>query len=163
MKLYCYAFKPVLKTIKNHPITNCTDLKNGTFCINIITSSKYLVKRSDFHFTILFRAVLTLASKYFKALFTTKLSGRIRLDYCIPGISKYVLQRIIDYAYNGWVDLTDETVTQILIGADYLNVLGLLKKCCDFILVGMDSENCQSIKKFANYYFCFDLESAAER
>lgn len=107
---------------------------------------------------------MSLCSQYFRVLFTTSLDhNKIRSLFLIPGITKNMMREIIEYAYNGCTSVTEDNVDEVLTAADQLNVLGLLKDCCDFLMFRMNFANCISTREFARHYFCFELGDAAHR
>ena len=70
---------------------------------------------------------------------------------------------IIDYAYTRYADVTADNVERLLPAADQFHVLGLVKRCCDFLAVGLDVDNCIGIRNFARTFFCNNLERIANR
>jgi len=70
---------------------------------------------------------------------------------------------IIDYAYTRDTDVTADNVERLLPAADQFHVLGLVKRCCDYLASGLDVDNCIGIRNFARTYFCNNLERIANR
>lgn len=112
------------------------------------------------------RAIMSACSPYFRALFTNSMKdndSRKPNSYFIPGIDADMLAIIIEFAYTRICYITEETVQRLLAAADQFNILGIVRECCEFIGRRIDVTNCFSIKKFANAYFCRDLEERAHR
>jgi len=81
----------------------------------------------------------------------------------IPGVTSDMMGLIIDYAYTRDTDVTAENVERLLPAADQFHVLGLVKRCCDYLAEGLDVDNCIGIRNFARSYFCNNLERIANR
>jgi kelch-like protein 10 len=81
----------------------------------------------------------------------------------IPGVTSDMMSLIIDYAYTRETVVTSENVERLLPAADQFHVLGLVKRCCDFLASGLDVDNCIGIRNFARNYFCSNLERIANR
>ena len=47
--------------------------------------------------------------------------------------------------------------------SDQFHVLGLVKRCCDFLISGLDWDNCIGIRNFARAFFCGVLDRTANR
>lgn len=107
------------------------------------------------------RAIMSGCSPYFRGLFTDSLNHTDRREVVIPGVSAEIMETIIDYAYTTETTITAENVEEILPAADQFHVVGLIKACCDFLFSEMAPENCIGIRKFANFYFCHNLEQSA--
>lgn len=72
------------------------------------------------------------------------------------------MNQLISYAYLRDINVTPENVHNLLITADYLSILGILKICCDFLKSTLTPMNCISIMQFARSHFCQDLAKQAE-
>jgi len=70
---------------------------------------------------------------------------------------------IIDYAYTRETDVMADNVERLLPAADQFHVLGLVKRCCDYLASGLDVDNCIGIRNFARTYFCNNLERITNR
>ena len=81
----------------------------------------------------------------------------------IPGVTSDMMGLIIDYAYTRETDVTAENVERLLPAADQFHVLGLVKRCCDYLATGLDVDNCIGIRNFGRTYFCNNLERIANR
>ena len=81
----------------------------------------------------------------------------------IPGVTSDMMGLIVDYAYTRDADVTADNVERLLPAADQFHVLGLVKRCCDFLAAGLDVDNCIGIRNFARTFFCNNLERIANR
>ncbi|XP_014664890.1 PREDICTED: kelch-like protein 10 [Priapulus caudatus] len=110
------------------------------------------------------RAIMSACSPYFRALFTNSMNdddNRTQRDYVIPGVDAEMLAIIIEFAYTRICCITESTVQRLLAAADQLNIMGVVRECCDFINDRIDATNCFSIRSFARAYFCKGLERRA--
>nr|KAG5711417.1 hypothetical protein BaRGS_025844 [Batillaria attramentaria] len=73
------------------------------------------------------------------------------------------MEAIVQYAYLQQAHLTPENIESVMVTADRLNVLGLLKQCCDFLEEHLCYENAVGILKIARYLHCRQLERKALR
>ncbi|XP_058809482.1 kelch-like protein 10 [Phymastichus coffea] len=109
------------------------------------------------------RAILSACSAYFRTLFTTTLHSEKRTDFLIPNVNSHDMNQLLDYAYLHRLDVNKANVCQLLVSADYLDVLGVLELCCDYLKRNLVPENCIGIMLFAREHFCQELEEAARR
>uniref|UniRef100_T1IMJ6 Kelch-like protein diablo n=1 Tax=Strigamia maritima TaxID=126957 RepID=T1IMJ6_STRMM len=110
------------------------------------------------------RAILSAASPYFRALFTSNLgnpSGAREME--VPQVSADILGTIIDYAYTGKVKVTSDNVEGLLPAADHFQISGIMQQCCQFLQTELRPDNCIGIHKFAKLYYCPELATAARR
>lgn len=90
-----------------------------------------------------------------RALFTTTLNQNesnpinTNNNITIPGIDSMVFKKIIDYAYLRKCYLTEDSVYEIFVIADYVGMIGLIKICEKFLLQILTPTNCISIMLFA--------------
>ncbi|XP_043590171.1 kelch-like protein 10 isoform X1 [Bombus pyrosoma] len=109
------------------------------------------------------RAILSACSPYFRTLFTTTLHSREKTDVLLPGVSSNMMNLLLEYAYLRSINVNNENVCQLLVTADYLNILGVLDFCCEYLKQNLAPENCISIMRFAREHFCKGLENSAYR
>lgn len=67
----------------------------------------------------------------------------------IPGISASIMNSVIEYAYLRRTNVNDDNVHELLICADYVGMVGLVKQCKDYLSLTLSPENCVSIMGFA--------------
>ncbi|XP_043470677.1 kelch-like protein 10 [Leptopilina heterotoma] len=109
------------------------------------------------------RAILSACSTYFRALFTTTLHSHEQTDVLLPGVSSYTMNLLLEYAYLRTLDINNDNVCQILITADYLNIIGVLDLCCNYLTENLVPANCIGILRFAREHFCRGLEADTYR
>ncbi|GAB1606106.1 kelch-like protein 10 [Argonauta hians] len=109
------------------------------------------------------RAILSACSPYFRALFTNENFDTNRKEVTITDISSENMRHIIEYAYTQTCQLSSQNVRDIFVAADFFQISGLQKACCEFILSELSPYNCISVKKFSQKYFCYKLVNAAHK
>ncbi|XP_059206236.1 kelch-like protein 10 isoform X2 [Centropristis striata] len=74
-----------------------------------------------------------------------------------------MMQLIIDFAYTGSVSVTEDNVQELLLAADYLNIMDIVQTCCDFLGEQLCPENCIGILHLTNFCFSSELQRKAYR
>ncbi|KAM9367004.1 kelch-like protein 10 [Symphorus nematophorus] len=106
------------------------------------------VDNAEFH---AHKVILCNCSSYFRALYIRWLSPDIRV-YDIPNVSADMMKLIIEFAYTGFVPVTQENVKELFIAADYFNVLGIRQACSDFMEEQLTPHNCIGIWWFSDVF-----------
>ncbi|KAM9368980.1 kelch-like protein 10 [Phaethornis superciliosus] len=107
------------------------------------------------------RIILCSCSHYFRALFSTHRNNAEGSVYHVPGISQEMMRLIIEFAYNRTVPITTDTVESLLIAADQLNIMGIVRLCSKFLAAQLCPENCVNIWRLTCYYYTPELRQAA--
>ncbi|XP_071942041.1 kelch-like protein 18 isoform X1 [Antedon mediterranea] len=107
------------------------------------------------------RIVLAAAVPYFHAMFTTDMVESKQDEIMIQGIEPSALEDLVNYAYNGRVELSRSNVQAILVGANFLQLQAVKEACCDFLKERLHPNNCLGIKRFADTMVCSNLFNAA--
>lgn len=131
--------------------------KTGLFC------DVQIVLRAENRRLHVHRNIMASCSRYFRSLFTSVMAGSGQIEVEIPGISYTDMEAIVQYAYLQHANLTAENIESVMVTADRLNVLGLLKQCEEFLEAHFSCENVVGIMKIAKYLHCRQLERKALR
>ncbi|XP_071758375.1 kelch-like protein 10 [Centroberyx gerrardi] len=107
------------------------------------------------------KIILCSCSSYFRALFTHGWTPQEQRLYNIPGVSADMMRLLIEFAYTRSVPVTEENVEELLVAADQLCVMGVVRSCCEFLEAQLCPENCIGIWNFVDVYYCPDLRSKA--
>jgi len=83
------------------------------------------------------KIVLASQTSYFAALFRKEKVDSVRLEKFRFDIVK----NVIDFLYTGSIELNSETIQDTTEVANYLMVEGVMKKCDEFIVRNLDTEN----------------------
>ncbi|BFZ08177.1 hypothetical protein BsWGS_11215 [Bradybaena similaris] len=105
------------------------------------------------------RNILASCSQYFRTLFTFNMTSSAHIEVEIPGVTYSDMEAIVQFAYTHKANLNANNIESIIVTADRLNVLGLLKVCEDFLLEQMNTDNAIGIYKIAKYLHCRTLET----
>ncbi|XP_024916042.1 kelch-like protein 10 isoform X2 [Cynoglossus semilaevis] len=73
------------------------------------------------------------------------------------------MQLIIEFAYTDSVKVTEDNVQDLMVAADMLNILFVIKACSDFLCEQLCEKNCIGIWQFTNVYFSSELQHRAQR
>ena len=81
------------------------------------------------------RIVLAASSDYFHAMFAhgMKESNQKVIDLKDESISTAALKIVLDSIYSGDLLVNDETVFDVLVAADHLQVTSVVQQCCDYL------------------------------
>ncbi|XP_035000956.1 kelch-like protein 10 [Hippoglossus stenolepis] len=129
------------------------NLLAGLFCDAIL-------EVEDVQFPI-HRITLYECSLYFQALF--KLRTTTGQVFHIPLVSPDILRIIIEFAYTGSVASTEDNVQELMMTADMLNIVGIIKACSHFIGEHLCPQNCVGIWQFTNICHSSELRCKAFR
>uniref|UniRef100_A0A0L8I331 BTB domain-containing protein n=1 Tax=Octopus bimaculoides TaxID=37653 RepID=A0A0L8I331_OCTBM len=109
------------------------------------------------------RAILSACSPYFRVLFTNEKFEINRQEVTITDITVDIMRSIIQYAYTQDCCINHNNVKSLLVAADYFNIIGLLRICSEYLISQLNAHNCIGIEKFAQTYFCQELQQVAHR
>ncbi|XP_077283281.1 actin-binding protein IPP [Arctopsyche grandis] len=107
------------------------------------------------------RSVLSAGSAYFSAMFSAGLSEDQKRTVALPAIPPQALTIIIDFIYTGQVQLSCNTVQEVLAAADMLQLRDLVSGCCEFLIRELHPSNAVGIFSFAEAHSCAELIQAS--
>ncbi|XP_034754887.1 kelch-like protein 10 [Etheostoma cragini] len=107
------------------------------------------------------RVILCNCGSYFRDLFSSKSSTSGQQVYPFSQVSPSVMNLIVEYAYTGSVVVTEENVLELLAGADFFSVEGIMQACSNFLEQLLSSKNCVHIWMLADTHRCPDLRNKA--
>ena len=115
------------------------------------------------------RIVLAANSDYFYAMFTAEMkeSNQEVIELKDESISPDALKIVMDSIYTGDLRVNEENVFEVLAAADHLQVLSVVKLCCDFLLIQFvqlrfDVQTYCRVWIIADRHGLKDLQEAAE-
>lgn len=109
------------------------------------------------------KAMLMIYSDYFKAMFTIGLteSSEVMPEIKFDETSPDALKSLIMYMYTGSLTVTKETVQDIVVLTDLLQMNDIKEQSCQFIEANLEATNCLGIWDFAETYGCTTLLTKA--
>ncbi len=131
--------------------------KSGSFCdiTLLVGPDKFPIQAH--------RLVLSCASNYFKVMFASNLKEASQTEVELPKTEVSVMESLIEFAYTGRLDITNQNVEQIIRGADFFGMSKLLEKCVQYIVERIDYNNCVEVLALAEHLSKNDLKMAAKK
>ncbi|KAJ8301287.1 hypothetical protein KUTeg_020274 [Tegillarca granosa] len=105
------------------------------------------------------KTVLAIHSDYFRAMFTagfeesSQQQSVVTMNEALPR----ALKLIIDYMYTGNITVNKESVQDVVVLADLLQMSDLKKICCKYMETLLDVSNCLGVWDFSEKYSCTEL------
>lgn len=109
------------------------------------------------------RVVLSACSPYFNAMFTGKLLESQKQVIYLKDIDESALHILVDFAYTGKAQVTQENVQVLLPAANMLQLNRVKEICCHFLSQQLHPSNCLGISKFAEAYSCQSLQKRSRK
>ncbi|CAG5113904.1 Oidioi.mRNA.OKI2018_I69.chr2.g7994.t1.cds [Oikopleura dioica] len=109
------------------------------------------------------KLVLASAFPYFETQLMSSWKNGAEISLDIPGVDPEIIISVIEWAYTGEIELTNETAQSILVAAQYLGCEQVVTACFDFIERRMSTENVLDVLQLAERIFRPDLERRARQ
>lgn len=103
------------------------------------------------------RIVLSSASDYFAAMFTSDVLEATQEEVHMKNIDPESMFAIIRYIYVGHLEIREETVEGLLSAACLLQLDKVIDACCKFLKKQLHPSNCIGIRQFAESQGCLSL------
>ncbi|KAL9974028.1 hypothetical protein ACROYT_G020557 [Oculina patagonica] len=107
------------------------------------------------------KCVLTAASPYFRALFTTDFKENESNLVELKEVKCAALSEVLQFMYTGEARADSSNAQDLIMLADYLILPSLRSKVLEFLEVTINSSNCLSLECFASQFNCESLKEAA--
>ena len=108
------------------------------------------------------RIILSTFFLYFRKMFANEMKESTENVVHLPCVEPESMNVILDYAYNGMVDLVKENVLEIIVLANYFMCEVLIHQCCNFIRQFTTVYNCARILQFALNYDINQLKESTK-
>ena len=108
------------------------------------------------------RVVLAANTPYFEAMFSGGLEESNQKTVTLREVKSTAVKEIIDYCYTSTVHIDNSNVESLLSASCLLQVSGVMGACCEFMKNQLDSDNCLSVRSFAEAHSCQELVQVAD-
>ena len=105
------------------------------------------------------RLILSCHSKFFEAMFKSKMKERYEPSVKIEGADHTALKTLIDYVYTGSIVITESNVMNLLHAADYLQLDDVKDFCFEYLQSITSRDNCFAVLTVANLYRSSNLKN----
>ncbi|CAG9803434.1 unnamed protein product [Chironomus riparius] len=109
------------------------------------------------------KVILAASSPYFYAMFNDDMLERNKDIVELHDIEAQSLKQLIDFAYTGEIDITEENVQVLLPASSLLQIQSVREACCKFLLRQLHPSNCLGIRSFAGIHSCKELHTRSHR
>ncbi|XP_016139188.1 actin-binding protein IPP [Sinocyclocheilus grahami] len=103
------------------------------------------------------KLVLAASGPYFAALFSGAMSEAHEEEVRIVGVEADVFEILLEFIYTGSIDVTVDTVQELMVAADMLQLSEVVDICGEFLRAHMDPSNCVGIYRFLEQIACMEL------
>lgn len=95
------------------------------------------------------RNVLSAASPYFRAMFTSDMSESKQMKVTLHEVDAVAVSLLVNFAYTGKVEVSRANAQNLLATASLLGMLPIQRACAKFMEMQLDIHNCIGIREFA--------------
>ena len=125
---------------------------------NVLCDTTIRAKGQDF---AAHKCVLSAASAYFRALFTSQMKETKNNMVELHEAKSTTVSDVLQFIYTGEVSIDSSNVQDLAMIADYLIIPSLKTKASLFLQGSMNASNCLALESFACQYNCKSLQQAA--
>ncbi|OWF45064.1 kelch-like protein 26 [Mizuhopecten yessoensis] len=104
------------------------------------------------------RVVLASCCQYFRAMFTDGLMECQQTEIQLNGVTATGIHSLIDFAYTSKILLNFDNIEDILLSANHIQMLPVLKACSDFLKDHLSIENCANMANWADLFSLTELK-----
>ncbi|KAL3836007.1 hypothetical protein ACJMK2_021462 [Sinanodonta woodiana] len=109
------------------------------------------------------RIILAATIPYFQAMFTHDMVESKQDEISMQGIDPNALESLVNFAYNGRVEIDPSNVQSLLVAASFLQLQSVKDACCDFLKKRLHPHNVLGARRFADQYMCGGVVEAANK
>ena len=107
------------------------------------------------------KCVLSAASPYFRAMFTSELKEKESDLVKLPNVKSSTISDVLQFIYTGKVNIDFSNAQDLVMIADYLIIPSLKAKASLFLEGTVSASSCLALEPFASQYNCESLKQAA--
>lgn len=108
------------------------------------------------------RNVLSAATPYFRAMFSSDLEEANVRTVTMHEVSAPVLEKLLRFIYSGVIHINCDDAQDILAAADMLELTAVVDLCCKFLISELHPSNCIGMYLFADALSCLELRNKAD-
>ena len=142
------------KNFQNDLLQNLNKLRKS----NILCDTTIRADGDDF---VAHRCVLTAASPYFQALFTSDFKESESNFVELKNVQSSILREVLQFIYTGEAKTDSSTAQDLIKTADFLMLPSLKSKASKFLEGTISITNCLALESFASQLNCLALKRAA--
>ncbi|GAB1603448.1 kelch-like protein 18 [Argonauta hians] len=109
------------------------------------------------------RIILAATIPYFHSMFTHDMVESKQDEILMHGIESSALESLVNFAYNGRLEININTVQSLLVASCFLQLQCVKEACCNFLKTRLHPQNCLGIRSFGEQYMCPSLVEAANK
>ncbi|XP_023242322.1 kelch-like protein 10 [Centruroides sculpturatus] len=98
------------------------------------------------------KCIMAAYSDYFEILFTFTIYGKDKHSFLMYDVNKDILERIIEYIYEGHIKLEWDNAREVFTAAEQYLMEGLVLDCLIFFELELNIQNCLIIREFTKTY-----------
>ena len=107
------------------------------------------------------KCVLSAASPYFRAKFTSRLQENVSNLVELQEAKSTTISDVLQFIYTGEASIDSSSAQDLLLIADYLIIPSLKSKASNFLESSLNASNCLALESLATQYNCTSLKQAA--
>ena len=129
----------------NKLLESITEMRASNILIDVVL----LVEEREFP---AHKNVLAASSEFFKAMFSSPLLDHSDKTIKLEGLTAKAMDLILDFMYQGEVELTEDNLEEILVASRQLLLENVTQACCKFTQDRINVNNCWGIRNIADKY-----------
>ena len=107
------------------------------------------------------KCVLSAASAYFRALFTSQMEETKSNMVELQEAKSTTVSEVLQFIYTGKASIDSSNAQDLAMIADYLIIPSLKTRASDFLQGSINASNCLALESFASQYNCESLQQAS--
>ncbi|KAK3106475.1 hypothetical protein FSP39_020687 [Pinctada imbricata] len=84
-------------------------------------------------------------------------------EIAMQGIDPNALESLVNFAYNGRVQIDSHNVESLLVASSFLHLQAVKEACCSFLQHSLHPQNVLGIRNFGDQYMCPQLVEATNK
>lgn len=98
------------------------------------------------------KTLLAASSDYFNAMLTGSMRESRENSVTLLGLTSIGVHAVINFAYTGLLEITSETIDDILLAASHLQVIDSVELCTEYLVQSINLDSCVDVLILADVY-----------